>query len=222
VTHWMVVAGALGAGAALLVWGGARLRGRRSLAEAVPECRIAELEAGRFRLVGRVTAIESSPSFVDGTDCVYLERAEYRTVGSALVPLLREVEHGAITHPFYLEDESGRILVDPAQALIDCATATADEGLTAERRLRVGEEVSLVASFRSAQTEVDGGEGPYRSGAQHWAPVSDMSGPPRLSHRTEEGMIRMPPDDVSAFLGGAGAIMLLLGALLGLLTWFAV
>jgi hypothetical protein len=216
----MVVAGSLGTGAALLLWCSARFRRKPPIEEAIRDCRIAELEVGRFRVVGRVMAIQCTPSLVDGTDCVYVERAEYRTVGSGYLPLLREVEHRAIAHPFYLEDESGRLLVDPAETVIECATATADGGLTAERRLRAGEEVSLMATFRSADVDLDGGEGPYRATARQWEPVPDMTGPPRLSHRTDEGMIRPPPDDAIAFLGGAGGILLVLGTALAFILWF--
>jgi hypothetical protein len=193
------------------------------LEEALPDCRIADLEAGRFRVTGRVVPIETSRSWVDGAACVYLERAEYRTVGTGFVPLLREVEHGALCHPFYLDDGTGRLWVDPSTTLIDCATATADGGLTAERRLRSDEEVVLTATFVPSVGELDdGGDGPYRAGARQWQATADASGPPRLSHRTEDGMIRPPPDQLTAFLGGAGAMMVGMGALLAFVIAFMV
>jgi hypothetical protein len=220
---WTIVATALVAGATLLLWGRARARRGGSLREALPDCRIADLEVGRFRVTGRVVPIETSPSGVDGASCVYLERAEYQTVGTGFVPLLREVEHGAICHPFYLDDGTGRLYVDPATTLIECATATADGGLTAERRLRSGEEVVLRASFVPATGDVDeGGEGPYRTGARRWRAAADASGPPRLSHRVEDAMIRPPPDQLTAFLGGAGAMMVAMGALLAFVVAFMV
>lgn len=217
---WIIVAGAFGAGLMMLVWGRVRARATHTLVEAVPDCTIAELEPGRYRLVGRVMALASTPSLVDGTDCVYAERAEYRTVG--LVPLLREVEHRAVCHPFFLDDGTGRLLVDPSRTLIDCATASADGGLTQERRLRAGEEVSLVATFEPCDAEIEEGDGPYRASARQWAPVADAAGPPKLSHRTHQGMVAAPPDDVTAFLGGAGAMMLAMGALLAFVMTFMV
>lgn len=137
--------------------------------------------------------IETSRSAVDGSDCVYVERAEYRSVGTGLVPLLREVEHAAATHPFYLDDGTGRLLVDPGLALIECSTATADGGLTAERRIRASEEVALVATFAAVEADHEPGDGPYRAAARRWTPVADDAGPPRLSHRTEASMVRPPP-----------------------------
>ena len=211
---WSVVVSVLGGGLALVLWGVARARRTRPLDEALPECPIAELEPGRFRLVGRVVPIETSPSAIDELPCVYRESAEYRTVGTGIVPLLREVEHEARCHPFYLEDDSGRILVDPARALIECATVTADGGLAAERRLRAGEVVSLEGTFAPCDDDPDGPEGPYRGSARRWRPIADASGPPRLSHRTEAAMVAPPPDDLTGFLGGVGGMMLLMGAFL--------
>lgn len=219
-TPWVVVGCAWIAGLLLLLWSRARARASRTIEEALPECTIAELEPGRFRVRGRVVAIESTPSLVDGADCVYVERAEYQALGSNLLPLLREVEHGAFCHPFYLEDDSGRILVDPAAALIDCASAIADGGLTAERRLRDGEEVSLAATFQPSACALEDGEGPYRASARQWIAVADVTGPPRLSHRTDD-MMRPPLDEVSGFLGGAGAILFAMGSMLALVMTFA-
>ena len=213
-TPWFIVCGAVGAGTALLLISKWRSRDKRDVREAVRSCSIGELEPGRFRIVGNIVPIDTSPSRVDGADCVYAERAEYRSIGTGIVPLLREVEHGAVCHPFYLEDGTGRVHVDPGTTLIECATATADGGLTAERRLRAGEEVSLVATFERTEVDLEAGEGPYRAGARRWTPVADGAGPPRLSHRTEAAMVRLPPDGLTAFLGGVGAMMVLMGGLL--------
>lgn len=217
---WVMVVGAWAFGAVFLALSRMRARRDSSIDEALPECAIADLSTGRFRVRGRVVAIQSTPSLVDGASCVYAERAEYRAYGTQFVPLLQEVEHSAVCHPFYLEDESGRLLVDPGDTLIDCATAIADGGLTAERRLRDGEEVSLCATFTPSPLDVDDGEGPYRASARRWQPIADVTGPPRLSHRTELGMMRPPPDEISAFLGGAGGILLTVGLLIALVMVF--
>ncbi len=219
-TAWALVAISVALGGALLAWGRARLRAGATLEEALPTCAIGELEPGRFRLVGRVVPIETTPSAVDGVPCVYAERADYE-MGVGLVPVLREVAHEAVAHPFFLEDASGRILVDPACALIDCGTAIGDAGLTAERRVRAGEEVALSASFARVD-ELDDLDGPYRASARRFRAVADETGPPRLSHRTEEGMVAPPPDEVTAFLAGAGALMMLIGGLLAFVLGFVV
>lgn len=215
---WPVVLGALFGGLSFLAWAHLRTVLGRRLEEALPECSIADLEPGRFRVLGRVVPIETSRSDVDGADCVYVERAEYRTVG--LVPLLREVHHGASCHPFYLEDDSGRILVDPGRALIECATLSADGGLTAERRVRAGETVALDATFAPASDDAEEGAGPYRASARRWRPVADTSGPPRLSHRTEREMLVVGLDPISGFLGGAGGMLLVFATLIGFIFAF--
>lgn len=217
---WIIVSCGLAGGLALVVAGRLRGRPRAALAEAVRSSAIAELEPGRFRVIGRVVPIATSPSAVDGADCVYAESASYQAIGTGLVPLLREVAHGASAHPFYLDDGTGRVLVDPARTLIECATATADGGLTAERRVRAGEEVALVATFTTVDAAFEPGDGPYRAGATRWAPVSDAAGPPRLSHRTLASMIAPPPDDLAALMSGIGGMMFLMSSLLGLVTAF--
>ncbi len=189
-------------------------------ADAARRSTIADLERGRFRVTGRVVPIEVSRSGVDGAPCVYLERAEYRTVGSRMVPLLREVEHRTRAHPFWLDDGSGRLLVDPSFAAIDAVTIGADEGLTAERRLRVGEEIELVACFEPRERAITGDDGPYRARALVWEAVNDPQCPPQISYRTDASMITAS-DDTVGLLRGMGGLMMgvsLLIAAIGLLA----
>ncbi|MGF1466943.1 MAG: hypothetical protein ACFCGT_12495 [Sandaracinaceae bacterium] len=220
---WIFVSATFLAGLSLVLVGRRRGWRRRLLDEAVPECAIAELEPGRFRVRGRVVPLESTPSHVDGVGCVYLERAEYRTVGLGLAPLLKETEHRAVCHPFLLQDETGRILVDPSTTLNECATASADGGLTIERRLRTGEELTLTATFGPVDRRDEDAQGPYRSAAAGgFAPRSDATGPPRLTYRTLPAMVTPPPDLLSAFLGGAGGILVMMAGLLAFVLTFMV
>ncbi len=211
----MVVAVTLLGAVGLL--GAARLRARflRPIQEALATRTIGELSAGRFRVTGRIVPIRTVPSRIDESPCVFVEHAEYRTLGSTIVPLLREVEHTTVAHPFYLEDESGRLLVDPGRAAIEAVTVLEDEGLSAERRLRAGEEIELVATFAPRDAEADGG--PYRASAVTWTPVDDVCGPPRLSYRTEPGMVQ-PADDFTSFLHGAGVLLAFMSVLFGVLS----
>lgn len=208
----------VGVAGAALAWA-ARNRQRRlaPIAEAVEGRSIAGLGSGRYRVAGRVEPTATSPSAVDGMACVYIERAEYRQVGSSLVPLLREVERCFVSHPFWLDDGTGRLLVDPSRAAVEAATLAGDDGLTAERRLRAGEEIEMVATFRPAEVEGDGG--PYRAPALVWEATDDELGPPRITHRTERGMMTHT-DDVTSFLRGTGTVLLAIGALLGILALF--
>jgi hypothetical protein len=191
---------------------------RRRLAVTLPKeatrrSTIAELEVGRFRVTGRVMAIATSPSGVDGAPCVYLERAEYRLVGSRAVPLLREVARETRAHPFWLDDGTGRLLVDPAHALVDAATLDADEGLSVERRLRDGEEIEFVACFEPRTRPAEGDEGPYRSRAAAWEAVDDAACPPQITYRTDEAMV-VASDEGVGLLRGMGGMLVAVSAVL--------
>lgn len=219
---YVVLAGTA-AGLAMVIWSIGRAH-TPMLREGAVRTSIAELGPGRFRVVGRVVPIRTTPSEIDGAPCVYVERARYATAFGGLVPLLREVDHGWAAHRFFLDDGSARLLVDPAEVLIECATATGDGGLVAERRLRAGEEIELVARFRAADraSAPDLDEGPYRAPASAWEAGPDDVGPPRISYRTEEGMERASLDEVSTFLRGAGALTIAMSLLFaGALMWIA-
>lgn len=203
------------AGAGLLGWAHARIRRAAPVPEAVARRSIRELTPGRYRLTGRVVPIQTTPSGIDRSPCVYVEHAEYRTVGSELVPLLREVERRVAAHPFHLDDGTGRLMVDPGRAFVDTVTLYEDEGLTAERRLRAGEEVELVASFRLRPGESDGG--PYRGSTRIWEAVGDECGPPRLGFEEEPSPI-VAVDDVTSLLRGLGVVLLVLSAVFAALT----
>jgi hypothetical protein len=202
-------------GLALIGWARRRAKLHFPIREAVSSRPIADLEAGRFRLSGQVVPIQTSESAIDGSPCVYLEQAEYRRVGSGLVPLLREVEHRIHAHLFYLEDGSGRLLIDPRDAAIEAVTLFEEHGLIAERRLRAGEQVELVATFQRRQVEADGG--PYRASALAWEPVEDACGPAQITYRTEPDMV-VPADDVTSLLRGVGAMLMMISAVFGFLA----
>lgn len=208
---WIAVGLAL-AGGAMFVWfARRRFRHIRPLQEGAPGRKIAELSSGRFRIVGRVVALDTTASGIDGTPCVYVERAEYRSIGSNLVPVMREVAHAMAAHPFMIDDGTGRVLIDPNGAVLDTVTLHADEGLTAERRLRADEEVELVACFRPR--EVGGTlEGPYRTLALAWEATETGFGPPRVTYRTGITLGVQPADDGVALLSGLGGVLLFAAA----------
>ncbi|MEM9192143.1 MAG: hypothetical protein AAGF12_23425 [Myxococcota bacterium] len=191
-----------------------RARKRAPLPEAAPGRHVEDLSEGRFRVVGRVVGEHTVASTVDQSPCVYLERAEYRTVGSDLLPVLRQVEHAIVANSFYVDDGTGRVRIDPEDALLDAVTIQMDDGLVAERRLRAGEEVEVVATFEPRLVERDGG--PYRSGVQEWHAVNDDWGPPRVSYRTEPEMLR-PIDDVVVLFRGMAALAFVAASALAVL-----
>lgn len=196
-----------------LLWGAAALRARglRPLREAAPRRRLEELGEGRFRVVGKIVPVEATPSEIDGLPCVFLEHVEYAPMSDVM---RREREHSLVAHPFFVEDGTGRALVDPRGALVEAATVWGDGGLAVERRLRAGEEVEVVASFE--RVEIDEA-GPYRGAGRCWAAAPGPWGPPRISYRTEADMVQ-PSDDVAAFLRAAGVFLATVTALLSALA----
>ena len=186
-----------------------RARQLRPVREGAPTRPVGDLEPGRFRIVGKVIPTTTTQSTLDGLECVFVEHAEYVSVHATV---RRETEHTIASHPFFVDDGSGRAFIDPASAIVDAVTLWEDGGLTGERRVRAGEEIEVVATFAKVDVEEDGG--PYRGSARVWSAVDDAYGPPKISYRTQPEMV-MPTDDLTAFLRGAGVIMAAVSGLIG-------
>ena len=206
---WLLFALALSVSAVLWWLAAVRAQRLRPIREGAPTRAVAELEPGRFRIVGKVVPTATTQSTLDGLECVFLEHAEYVSVHATV---RRETEHSIESYPFFIDDGSGRAFVDPAAAIVDAVTLWEDGGLTAERRVRAGEEIEVVATFTHVDVEEDGG--PYRGSARVWAATDDAYGPPKISYRTQPDMV-MPSDDLTAFLRGAGVIMAAVSGLIG-------
>ncbi len=214
---WLFVAVACGAAFGLFYWAHLRVRAGRPLRDTARGRTVAELTAGRFRVVGKIVPLETSRSRIDESPCVFIERAVYRTVGSELVPFLKQVSHVVHGHPFLVDDGTGRVLVDPRGAIVDALTLTEDEGLLAERRLRVGEEVEVIARF--SPREAESGDGPYRALALAWEAVDDDGLPPQVGYRAVPLSFHLV-DETTTFLRGLGAVLMLAAASLVLATLF--
>lgn len=204
----------IGLGGATALFGAAAWRARRARPQTEPvETRhVAELAEGRFRVVGRITAMRTVQSAVDGSACVYVDVSEYRTFGGALAQeMAREIR----ATPFLVDDGTGLLLVDPRQAEIEAVTVHEDLGLTNERRLRVGEEVEVVGAFHRVEVESEGG--PYRGASTAWSVGGDAHGAMRVSYRTEPEMV-IAGDELAAFFRGAGVLLVVAGSLIALLA----
>lgn len=208
---WLVVCAGIGIGLALLAWG--RKRSLFRIEEAVPLRSVSTLEAGRFKVRGHIVAMGTTKSAIDGLPCVFVERAEYETAMGSLV--LREVVHGTAAHPFFVDDGTGRVRIDPSRAAVEAVTLFEDDGLLAERRLRSGEEIEVVATFAPCASEDEGG--PYREGLTGFEATSDACGPPRITYRTQPNMIAAS-DDVIAFVSGAALVLVLASLSIGFIS----
>lgn len=208
---------ALGVIGSAVLWSIASWR-TRLLAPVEPEEELrtaGDLETGVFRMRGRVVPVEVSRSPVDGAPCVFIEHADYEPVAREALPLRRQVDHRIIAHAFYVEDATGVVYVEPADAEIDTAVLVEDGGLTAERRLRSDEEVELVGTFELRTVELDGG--PYRSAGQTWVAHSTTQRPLRISYRTDPGMVT-PSDSLTLFFRGAATLTLGIFTFLGVFS----
>ena len=212
---------ALLASAGGLLWWKAsrRLRVAVPLREAAPGRRVSDLSEGRFRVVGSVVAVGSQQSSVDGADCVCLERADYRTVLTEFVPLLREVERQSFEYPFLVDDGTGQIWIDPAHSVINTRLVRADQGLTAERRLVAGEEVEVVASF-APRKAASGESGPYRHGSATWEAVDSGEGPPSIVP-TATATANPPVEETIVLQRGLALLLIVAGAVFGVAATLA-
>jgi hypothetical protein len=181
-------------GGALVAWS----TGRRAppVGDGARATSIDAIGSGRYRVRGRVVALATTPSAVDGAGCVYVLRGEVELAG-----IVRAVRYELFAHPFILDDGTGKVRVDPRSCVVDTAAVQGEAGLVVEHRVRVGEEVELLARFRPA-----GASGlPYREGEALLEAEADASDPPRLSPSPEplaEGLVRGAERTVAR---GAGA-----------------
>ncbi|MCU0677948.1 MAG: E3 ubiquitin ligase family protein [Myxococcota bacterium] len=204
----------LGLAGAVALFGAAawRVRRARPPQEIVESRHVSDLAEGRFRVVGRIGAMQTVSSAVDASPCVYVDVSEFRSFGGALA---QEVVREVRATPFLVDDGTGLVWVDPREAEIEAVTVQEDLGLTAERRLRVGEEVEVVGTFRRLEVESEGG--PYRGVSSVWSVGSDAHGAPRVSYRTEPEMV-LAGDELAAFFRGAGVLLVAAGSLIALLV----
>ncbi len=209
---WFLFGLAISVSALLLGAANVRMRRHKPVGEAAPRRPVGELGEGRFRIVGKVVPIAATPSGIDGVPCVFVEHVEYTPIGGLM---RRERVHSLVAHPFFVDDGSGRALVDPRGAFVEAVTVWGDGGLSVERRLRTGEEVEVVGSFGYVEVEE---AGPYRGVGGLWAATQGPWGPPRISYRTEAGMVQ-PSDEVAAFLRAAGVFLATVTALLSMLAF---
>lgn len=213
-TAFFVAMGVFSAGLAALGFVAWRAH-RRPPREGAVTTSIADLETGRFRIAGTIVSARSVPSPYDGAPCVFFEHADYTpTLGPGL--LVRQTERWTEGRSFYVDDGTGRVRVDPLESIVEAAVLHEDQGLTAERRLRVGEEIEVVASFALCEPDE---ASPYRDAGYEWRSISDEWGAPRLSYRTMPGMLQ-PQDDIGVFIRASSifvaSVTLLLGALVAL------
>lgn len=145
----------------------------------LPVTAIANARDGRIKLVGIARGARTETSVVGTTPCIVLRRQlKRRTVqgGTSAVT----TEHFVWAYPFELDDGTGKVTVDPANAHLDLEPFLAPEAMVMEQSSTMGEE-----GLRDGDTVVVVGDvrvsgGAYRAGAANIQFVT----PPLVSWRS--------------------------------------
>lgn len=120
------------------------------LLASLPSTPIAEAAgAGLVKLVGTVGALANETSYYHRVPCAVLELHHYTVVDSGQGPRRVLVRKESRLHPFWIEDGSGRIGVDPARVRIDFDVEGSElDSMVEEHRIRVGERVAVLGHVR--------------------------------------------------------------------------
>lgn len=117
---WILIVVGLGAGLAMFTYGFSVWREKRTI-ENIPTSKVRSLAMGLVEVTGQAQPKAMLKSPITATDCVYykflVERRERQGKSDRWVV----VSQGASTNYFYVDDGTGRILVDPVEADIHLA-----------------------------------------------------------------------------------------------------
>jgi hypothetical protein len=192
--------------------------GPMTLAEAralehLPTTPIALATSGFVKLVGTIGCEHPTLSHHGGVPAAVREAHHYAVEGRGLRArrLLVRVERSEGL--FWVEDDTGRVTLDPAQCRVDFESDAGEgEGLVDELRLRVGERVAVLGEVqRGAMTALH----PMRQAQSSAGEGLRFLRPPVVTWRTEpEVMPRLLPPSGGVALSASTVGMALLGALL--------
>ena len=114
------------AGGLYLVYEGFKLRRQRRLMEDTPTSTIQSVSIGPVEVKGDAVADTAPfPSPVTGTECL---AAKYKVESwDSDDNEWDEIDSGVEGDPFYVEDDTGRILVNPADATLDISDANTEQ-----------------------------------------------------------------------------------------------
>ncbi len=114
----------LAVGLFLFLNGFQALRRRRTM-QNTPTSKIRSVAMGRVEVYGAIVPFqEITQAPISGTTCVYFdyrieERHEYKDEHGNLKESWQEIDSGKWSVPFFVQDDTGKILVDPKGAQID-------------------------------------------------------------------------------------------------------
>lgn len=109
---------------------GLRWLNQKRLIENIPTAKIRSLAMGLVEIVGKVIAVENNLllSPFSNTKCVYYRYSVERWVKDGENHRWQTVNSGKRSLPFLLEDNTGKVLIDPVGAKIDIRSTTFNSG----------------------------------------------------------------------------------------------
>lgn len=194
--------------------------GPMSLAEAralasLPETPIAEAREGVVKLVGVLGCDLPTRSLYGDALSAVREVHHYAVEGVGLRAARRVTRVERSESPFWIDDGSGRVSLEPAACRIDFEFEGNDpESMIEERRLRVGERVAVIGVVRRVE---ELSQHPMRHRPHEGDRSLQFDSPPLVTWRTEPEVfprLRPPVGGVALSAGSIG--MAVVGSLLQL------
>ena len=174
---------------------------------------IAHASTGLVKLVGTLGCEHPGISLQGGVATAVREVHHYAVEGRGLRArrVLLRVERSEAT--FWVEDDTGRVMLDPAHCRIDFEADSGEgEGLVDELRLRLGERVAIIGEVQRGAVLA---QHPMRRSQASAGEALRFVHPPVLTWRTEpEVMPRLLPPTGGVALSASTVGMAVLGALL--------
>lgn len=185
------------------------------LLASMPRTSIAHARPGMVKLMGHVGAATTVQSYYQRVDCVALELHHYEVVDSVSGPRRVLVRKDLDPRPFWIEDETGRMFIDPAKVRIDYEIEGGDlDSTIEEHRLRAGEQVAVLGSVQCTGPQLSQ---PMRRASTNLEDGIELTGNALVTWRTEpEVYPRLFPPAGSMALGAGSIGMAVLGSLLNL------
>ena len=175
----------------------------------LPPTPIALAREGVVKIVGTI-GCDVPVRSLHGDALVAVREVHHYTVEGA-VRVLSRLER--TTAGFWVEDDSGRIDLDPAAARVDFETEGGDgEAMIEELRLRVGERVAVLGAVRRDASRT---LHPMRRAQSQADRGLHFTAPPLVTWRTEpEAYPRLRPPVGAAALSVSSVALAVLGAVL--------
>jgi hypothetical protein len=174
---------------------------------------IGQATGGLVKIVGRVVGNATELSYYHRVPCVALVLEHYEVYDSLSGPRRMLIRVEKRQHPFFVEDETGRVAVDPSTARIDFEReGTEFDSTIEEHRLRDGETVVVLAEVRRVGPRVIH---PMRQAQNQLETDLEIIGSPLVSWRSEPEVCPnlFPPTGgvllsaMSAACGALGAVL---------------